>query len=276
MAMDFLELVGAKTKPGSILNFVNYKKVPVEVVLTEAEAFIYSRLRVREMKADASITLAEHAWTAALPTGYLDPIAMRDRVGARDMIPHHHIEEAGLLRRRVFDEDAYTTLVGSLTVGATAMVVADYSNFPSTVPFSILIDAEAILVTAGAGTANWTITRGFGGTTAAVHANGATVDGALEAGTPMNVAVFNELFQFECKADEIRRFDLVYYKTPAALSASNTTNFLTRRYPHIVRVGCMAGAASYMKDDAEETKQLTKLTGLCEAANAESDLGRPA
>lgn len=272
MAMNYLDLIGPKSKPGSIHNFVNYKKVPVEVVLEEAQALIFSRLRVREMRASALITLTQEAFTAALPSGFLEPLAMHDREGW-DVIPDKYIEQSGLLRQRVFDEDVVTTLNGSITAGALSLVVSDRSKFPTTFPFTVQIDAEVLLVTAGAST-TWTVTRGYGGTAAASHSSGATIDGMLESGTPMHVAIFDELFQFECKADAQRKYDLVYYKTPTLLSTSNPTNFLTSRYPHIVRIGCLAGAASYMKDDAEEAKQLAKLTGLCDAANAESDLSR--
>lgn len=201
MAMTFLTLTGPKSEPGSIHNFVNYRRVPVEVVLEEAQAFIYSRLRVREMKASAVITLTANASSVALPTGFLEPIAMRDREGW-EMIPDRYVEPPELIRHRVYTNDV------------------------------------------------------------------------LETGTPGRVAIFDELFQFECKAEAQHKYDLAYYKTPALLSATNVSNFLTARYPHIVRIACMAGAASYMKDDEEESKQLAKLTGLCDAANAESDLSR--
>lgn len=201
--MNYLDLTGAKTRPGSIHNFVNYRKVPVEVVLDEAQALIYSRLRVREMRASATITLDAAASSVALPTGFLEAIAMRDREGW-DVIPDRFIDEPGLLRRLAYTDDV------------------------------------------------------------------------LETGVPMHVAIFDESFQFECKAEEARKYDLAYYKTPTLLGTSNNTNFLTSRYPHLLRVACLAGAASYMKDDNEEVKQLAKLTQLCDAANAESDLGRPA
>lgn len=197
----FLELIGPKSNPASIHNYVNYRKVPVEVVLTEAQAFIYARLRVREMKTSAVITLTAAASSVALPTGFLDPISMWDREGW-EMMPDRFVEPGGITKRRTYTSDV------------------------------------------------------------------------LDTGTPMEVAIFDEAFQFACKAEAQRKYDLVYYKTPTVLSASNLTNFLTSRYPHILRIGCLAGAASYMKDDAEETKQLAKLTGLCDAANAESDLSR--
>lgn len=201
MAMNYLDLIGPKSKAGSIHNFVNYRRVPVEVVLEEAQAVIFSRLRVREMRASTTLTLTAASSSVAVPSGFLEPIAMRDREGW-EMIPKRYLSEAELLNRRTYTSDV------------------------------------------------------------------------LDTGTPMHVAVFDEAFQFECKAETQRKYDLVYFKTPALLSASNNTNWLTSRYPHILRIGCLAGAASYMKDDAEESKQLAKLTGLCDQANAESDLSR--
>lgn len=274
MAVDFLKLTGSKTEPYSIHNFVNYKKVPVEVVLEEAQALIYSLLRVREMRASAVITLAQEAFTAGLPTGFLEPLAMRDRSGI-DVIPDRFVEEKGLLRRRSFDEDITTTLNGAVTAGATSIIVADRSVLPTTFPFTIKIDDEVMLATAGAST-TLTVTRGYGGTTAAAHVTGSTVDGMLESGTPSHVAVFDELFQFDCKADEAQKYDLVFYKTPTLLGASNTTNFLTRRYPHLIRIGCQAGAASFSKDKQEKDDRTAELLALCMAANAESDMGRAA
>jgi len=204
MPMSYTTLVSGKTTPGSVHNFCNYLKVPVEVVLEEAQAIIYSLLRVREMKTAAVITLTAAASSVALPTGYLEPIAMRDREGW-DTIPHNFVEETTLLRRRIYTDDV------------------------------------------------------------------------LETGTPMLVSVFDEAFQFDCKAEEERKYDLVYYKQPTLLSTTNTTNFLTNRYPNILRKGCQAGAASFKQDDVQDyAALLAELTGLIDRANAESDMGRAA
>lgn len=207
MAMNYLDLIGPKSKPGSIHNFVNYKRVPVEVVLEEAQALIYARLRVREMRVSGTLTLAIGASYIALPDRFLEPIALRDREGI-SLVPSTDCRD------------------------------------------SYISDAEL------------TERRCYGS------------DGNLTAGIPCAVAIFDERYQFDVKAVSARTYDHVFYQTPAPLSPSNLTNFLTKRYPHILRIGCLAGAASYMKDDAEEQKQLAKLTGLCDAANAESDLSR--
>lgn len=207
MAMNYLDLIGPKSNEGSIHNFVNYRRVPVKTVLEEAQAFIYARLRVREMRVSGILTLAIGASYIALPDRFLEPIALRDRegltiipnVGDRDTF----VEPAQLNQRRCYDSD-----------------------------------------------------------------------GNLTAGVPCSVSIFDERYQFDVKAQIARTYDHVFYQSSALLSATNTTNFLTKRYPHILRIGCLAGAASFMKDDEEEQKQLAKLTGLCDAANAESDLGR--
>jgi hypothetical protein len=275
MAMNFNDLIGPKSRAGSIQSFVRYARVPGEVVLEEAQALIYGQLRIREMRSSALITLSLEAFTAALPTGFLEPISMQDMEGW-NVIPDGYVSEDQINRKRLYDTDVTTTLSGTITAGATSLSVASAAEFSSADPFTILIGSEVMLVTAGQGTTTWTVTRGYGGTTAAAHTSGATVDGRLESGTPTNVAVFDELFQFDCKADEARTLSLVYFKTPTLLSASNSTNFLTRRYPNILRVACQAGAASFMKDAEEFSAREAELLALINAANAESDLGKAA
>jgi hypothetical protein len=68
-----------------------------------------------------------------------------------------------------------TTLAstGGISPGAVIMSVSAASGFPS-VPFTAQIDNEIVLVT-GINTTTWTIVRGDDGTTAAAHAQGATI-----------------------------------------------------------------------------------------------------
>ncbi len=62
---------------------------------------------------------------------------------------------------------------GGITAAATTLTVASSAGFP-TVPFVVRIDSELMQVTQISGTV-WTVTRGFDGTTAVTHANGAVV-----------------------------------------------------------------------------------------------------
>jgi type II secretory pathway pseudopilin PulG len=68
-----------------------------------------------------------------------------------------------------------TTLSGSITASSTTLTVASATGFPTVGTFTIKIDNEYMVVTAGAGTSTWTVTRAHQGTTAATHSSGAVV-----------------------------------------------------------------------------------------------------
>lgn len=70
--MDYTTLVAAKSTAGSIKDWVNADTVPSTAILTDAQAFIYSRLRVRQMMVSASGSLVVDQAYIALPTGYRD------------------------------------------------------------------------------------------------------------------------------------------------------------------------------------------------------------
>jgi hypothetical protein len=69
---------------------------------------------------------------------------------------------------------AATTLTAAATAAATTVAVQSAAGFPTNLPFAVQIEQETLSVTAVAGL-NWTVTRGANGTTAAAHAQGATV-----------------------------------------------------------------------------------------------------
>ncbi|MGA3029760.1 MAG: pilus assembly protein TadG-related protein [Candidatus Limnocylindrales bacterium] len=71
---------------------------------------------------------------------------------------------------------ATTTLSSAITTTtATTIHVASATGFPTSGTFYIQIDSEQMQVTGGQGTTTWTVVRGRNGTTAATHANGASV-----------------------------------------------------------------------------------------------------
>jgi hypothetical protein len=78
-----------------------------------------------------------------------------------------------------FSNDFETTLQGSITAGATSMVVTTATGAPAA-PFRGKLDDEIIRVTAIAGT-TLTIERGLEGTAAAAHADGAIFQHVLTA-----------------------------------------------------------------------------------------------
>lgn len=68
------------------------------------------------------------------------------------------------------------TLTGNLTASSSDTSVPNTNgNLPSTGSFTFVIDNEAMLVTAGAGTGTYTVTRGALGTTIAAHTSGAII-----------------------------------------------------------------------------------------------------
>lgn len=76
MPIDYQTLVAPKTTVGSIRNYVNRSDIPVTNILLEAEAFIYERLRIREMMALEEFTVAAGSFKKAAPDGFLDPIML--------------------------------------------------------------------------------------------------------------------------------------------------------------------------------------------------------
>lgn len=80
-----------------------------------------------------------------------------------------------------FSNNAQTTLNGTITSGATSLVVTSATTFPTSGNFRLLIDSEYLLTTVVSGT-TFTVTRGIEGSTPAAHNSGATVTEVLTAG----------------------------------------------------------------------------------------------
>jgi len=64
---NYSTLVGAKTVAGSIKEKVNHANIPIAQIVTDAEAWIYQRLRVREMLAHTTGTLTTSTYQSVLP-----------------------------------------------------------------------------------------------------------------------------------------------------------------------------------------------------------------
>ncbi len=83
---------------------------------------------------------------------------------------------------------ANTTLNGAINNSQTSItVVSGAAPFPQSAQFRIRIEDEISIVTAGAGTTSWTVTRGAEGTTAASHADTTPVIQSFTAGALDNV-----------------------------------------------------------------------------------------
>ncbi len=80
-----------------------------------------------------------------------------------------------------FANIASTTLNGTISAGATSLVVTSATAFPASGNFRIIVETEIMLVTAVAGT-TFTVTRGQESTAAVSHNSGVLVTHTLTAG----------------------------------------------------------------------------------------------
>lgn len=99
-------------------------------------------------------------------------------------------------------------------------------------------------------------------------------DGDPDAGRPQRYAIFGDKFQFEVKADDDLTADVICYTTPAALSGANTTNFLTEKYPALLRAACTAYGYEDRKRFDEAKTQFLMAEAKLNEANAVEDIGR--
>jgi hypothetical protein len=200
MAITYSVLTGVKTTTGSIASWVNRSDLPTDNILLEAEAWIYQRLRVREMVTDATFTFDDNTSSEALPSAFLDPI---------QFVPYEWGTPLPYVSPENFQQPR-----------TSAGVIFDGS--PSC----------------------WTII----GTTAHIDA---TIDDS-----------------------DNYSGRLMYYAQPDALSSVNTTNFLTTRYPTLLRMACMGFAYQFMKDTPRTQEYLGYAMAAIQEAAATNDLYR--
>jgi hypothetical protein len=87
-----------------------------------------------------------------------------------------------------YSNNASTLLSAGVTSGSqTSIAIAAFTGFPGSAQYRILVEAELMLVTAGAGTTTWTVTRGVEGTAATTHPAGAVVTHILTAAAIKNI-----------------------------------------------------------------------------------------
>lgn len=195
--MNYATLIAAKTTAGSIASWVNHATIQDQAatIVEEAEAWIYERLRVREMRATASIAFTTTEHYTSFPTDYLGPINLF-LDGQVDPLPYLHEQHYRPNR----DED-----------------------------------------------------------------------GAMVSGWPTCWSDMDERITLDTQPDEAIAGDIIYYKRPTALSSANT-NFLTTRYPSLVRVACMFRAYDFLKRPAERDAERTEALRLIEEANINAEL----
>lgn len=196
--MDYTTLTGAVTTTGSIKFHLNYSRVDADGILDEAESWIYSRLRVREMRATADVTISSGVNYASLPTGFRDPI--------------HFCIPGYVERIQIKDEDSFRSMLG------------------------------------------W------------------DTSADLPDGPPQMYAVFDEQINFDHDPDQAYTGKFVYFKTPTALSGSNETNWLTSKFPTLLRRVCLMFGAEARKEYDLMDRNEIKALEMIEQIKKESDL----
>lgn len=121
MPMNYTTLIGAKTVEGSIKYAVRHSEVPSEFVLTNAEGLIYSMLRVREMKALQTGTIADGDTTLALPTNFVGSISLG--------IAGEYKQPIDILDEEHFEQRLAQEADGSLYEGTPRFCVMDGTHF---------------------------------------------------------------------------------------------------------------------------------------------------
>ena len=288
MAMTWTTLTAAKGQPGAIMTWCNYSLLDVFTVVDEAQSLLYGegRLRAREMMTSMVFTMPQFSSYLALPANFLDPIG--DIFVSTFNSRIHHRDSAEIQNRRTFTENSGALSTNPLTTTSGSNTVSVYlpshgltqdSTFYLTgaTAFNGVTIAGTFPVNAITDSNDFTIDITSLGTTPTGTGPGggssiAYTSDALNFGSPDYFGIWDERINFEQSFYQQSLCRLQYYKSLPLLSASNETNFLTNRYPKLMRIACLAAAAEFMKDDTEYQKWITRLQSATEAIANENDM----
>jgi hypothetical protein len=283
--MTYNSLTGGKSTPGSIISWVSYTKLDVFTVVDEAQSLLYQSLRCREMRSEWTFGIDVGNSEIALPTGFLDPIGRLYDLTHSTWFSHRI--ETDILTRRSYDTslsgsyatDPFTTTSGSSLVN---VALANHDINQGSTVFNAGANAVGGLtlngsfpVVAVVDTNNFTIDAGTAASSAATGGGASVTYTAnnLTQSSPTIWTIWDEKVKFDTAFAEQTTFKQLYYKAPALLSLTNQSNWVTNRYPMLLRVACLAAAAMFMKDDGETQKNIQALNALIASTAAENDMG---
>lgn len=287
MAMTYTSLVAPKGTTGSILNWVGYSKLDIPTVVDEAQLLLYEILRVREMRTAHTFGMAVGQSSTALPSRFLDPIGP-----IFDITNNTEYDQLGALtqlqRKRTYDSsfsgtfgtNPFTTTLNSSSVSVQQTAHGLTQDSTITIPNGPTVNG--LLMTGSFAITSITDANNFVMATDADTPASATGSGGgagvtytanqLIAGSASCWAVWSEKLRFDVAFDTQATCKLLYYRQPLLLSSTNQSNFITDRYPKLMRVACMAASAEYMRDDTEYQKQVQALNNLISTTAATDDL----
>jgi hypothetical protein len=220
-----------------------------------------------------------------LPSRFLDPIGTL--VSSSAGLKFRHVTEGEVTRRRIYVPSSGSLGLNALSSGSGSPLInvnltahgqtigSDFTIVGASDFNGLTINGTYKVVTiydaSNLGIFNFdeplaTATGAGGGASMTYMAN------ALVSGWPSCWAIWDEILQFDGAFDTAAQFRLAYFRSPALLSASNPSNFLTTRYPRLIRQATQAAAADFMKDDTEYQKGVTALGNLIQSIAIEQDL----
>jgi hypothetical protein len=286
MPMTYSSLIASKGNSGSIANWVGYGKLDIPTILDEAQSLIYSMLRTREMRTEWLFSIPQFGSQVGLPSRFLDPIGTL--VSSSAGLKYRHLTEGEVTQRRIYAPSSgslglnalSTNGAGSTVLNVNLVAHAQTIGSDFTIAGGVDFNGQAVngtykvvqiidannIVLFNPDQAAATAAGAGGGAAITYTAN------TLVSGWPSSWAIRDEILQFDGAFDTATQFRLMYFRSPALLSASNPSNFLLTRYPRLVRTATQAAAADFMKDDAEYQKGVTALSGLIQSIAIEQDL----
>lgn len=284
MAMSWTSLSAVKGVSGSIANWVSYTLLDLPPIIDEAQALLYSLLRVREMQTELNFAMAVGGASITLPSRFLDPIG-RIRLTSYN-VPVRHKDSGFIKDNRNYDEttgtlgtNPFTTVSGSdiVTVALTAHGFNQDSVFNTSGATAVggtTINGTFPITSVATNT--FTIDISVLGATPTSSATGggsavAYICDNIVQGIPYWFGILGNQIQFDVSFSQASLGKLQYYQSLPLLSATNQTNFITNRYPHLMRTACVTSAADFMKDDAEYQKGYQRLVALVERTSMDND-----
>jgi hypothetical protein len=289
MAMTWSTLTGSKGSAGAIMTWVNYSKLSVDVqtILDESQALLFTLLRTREMRTMWRFTIPVNGAKIALPASFLDPIGTMfcPSIDAR----YSHKDEGFIQNMRVFNEtngtlgtNPFTTTSGSnlVTVNLPNHGFSQDSEFYTSgaTAFNGVTISGTFPIDSITDTNNFVIDISFLGTTPSGSGAGGGASAIytceiLQIGSAQFWAIWDETIHFDFAFNTQQTLQLLYYKSPPLLSSTNQSNWLTNRYPFLLRQACITQAADWMKEGDEYQKCLTTLTAMVQKVSEENDMG---
>ncbi len=284
MAMTWTSLSAAKGTSGSIANWVSYTLLDLPPIIDEAQALLYSLLRTREMQTELTFSVTVAGASITLPSRFLDPIG-RIRLSSYN-VPVRHKDSGFTKDNRNYTEtsgtlgtDPFTTVSGSdtVTVALTAhgfsqdsvfntfgAMAAGGATINGTFPITSVATNTFTIDISDLGTTPTSSVTGGGSAVAYICDN-------LVQGIPCWFSIFGNKLQFDVSFSQASLGLLQYYQSLPLLSATNQTNFLTDRYPHLMRTACVTSAADFMQDTEEYNKGMQRLATLVERTSMDND-----